>query len=53
MWKDKSGITSLRLCFPQEQLKRSHGATRLFRAVEALDDAREFGQAVIKTFTGG
>ena len=24
MWKDKSGITSLRLCFPQDQLKRSH-----------------------------
>ena len=29
MWKDKGGITSLRLCFPQEQLKRSHCATRL------------------------
>ena len=29
MWKDKSGITSLRLCFPQEQLKHAHCATSL------------------------
>ena len=45
MWKDKSGITSLRLCFPQEQLKRSHCATRLcpcgfrFRRVVAMHEA--------------
>ena len=45
MWKDKSGITSLRLCFPQEKLKRSHCATRLcpcgfrFRRVVAMHEA--------------
>ena len=45
MWKDKSGITSLRLCFPQEPLKRSHCATRLcpcgfrFRRVVAMHEA--------------
>jgi hypothetical protein len=45
MWKDKSGITSLRLCFPQDQLKRSHCATRLcpcgfrFRRIVAMHEA--------------
>ena len=44
-WKDKSGITSLRLCFPQDQLKLSHCATRLcpcgfrFRRVVAMHEA--------------